>query len=346
VAQARAWNALANVYDLQGESEEVTKCASNAEQLARAAGARLELAQALFLKSLPFAQAGDIAAALALGEEALAICDEIGHRAEAAHMRNLLGFLYLISGRYDEATPHLEQALRVFQELGDRGPAAVQLGNLGWMSYARGDYRTAIERYEEALTMIREIRHRGEEMAWLTNLGGARGGLGEYATAETELRRVIEMAETSPLGELSETYRFLAEACLGQGKAEDALDAAQEALSLGKEANSPDYIAGAWRVLGQIAAQTSKPITINSDGSSPTSYNASACFAESARIAEEGGMDSERARTLREWAKFELQHGDAARGAAMWQEARDLFVQLTASFEAERMGDLPAASAS
>jgi predicted ATPase len=346
VAQARAWNALANVYDLQGDSHEVTESATKAEQLAQAAGARLELAQALFLRSLPFAQAGDISAALALGEEALAICDEIGHRAEAAHMRNLLGFLYLISGRYDAATPHLEQALRVFQELGDRGPAAVQLGNLGWMSYARGDYRTAVERYEEALTMIREIRHRGEEMALLTNLGGARVGLGEHAAAEIELRRVIEMAATSPLGELSETYRYLAEACLGQSNVEDALDAAQEALALAKEANSPDYIAGAWRVLGQIAAETAKPITIASDGSAPTTHDARACFAESVRIAEEGEMDGERARTLREWAKHELQHGDATRGATMWQEARDLFVQLTASFEAERMSDLPAASTS
>jgi tetratricopeptide (TPR) repeat protein len=346
VAQARACKGLANVYDLQGNGKELAETVAKAEELARAAGAKLELAQALFLRSLNAAQGGDIAQGLTLGEEALAICDEIGHRAEAAHMRNLIGFLYLLSGRYDEAAPHLEQALQVFQELGDRGPAAVQLRNLGWMSFARGDYRTAVERYNEALVMIRDIRHLGEEMALLTNLGGARVGLGEYAEAEADLLWVIEMAATSPLGELSETYRYLAEACLGQGNTDAALDAAQKALTLGKEANSAEYIAGAWRLLGQIAAATSTHVNVSSDGSTSASYDAAACFSESAQIAQEGGVDAERARTLREWAKYELQHGDPAKGAAMWQEARDLFVKLTASFEVDRMGDLPAASAS
>ncbi len=344
VAQARAWIALANVRDLQGKSQQVIECAAKAEELARAAGARLELAKALLYRSLASAQTGDVATGLMLGEQALAICNEIGHRAEAAHMNNLLAVLYLISGRYDEAVPHLEQALRVFQELGDRGPAASQLSNLGWISFLRGDYHTAVERYQEALTMFREIRHRGNEMSLLTNLGGAHVGLGEFATAESELRRVIEMAATSPLSELSETYRYLAEACLGQRHIEDALDAARQALTLGQEAKSAEYIAGAWRVLGQIAAQTAKSVTVASDSSSSTPYDAAACFAESARIAQEAGVDAERARTLREWARYELQHGDSTRGAAMWQEARDLFVGLTAHFEAERMGELPAAS--
>lgn len=347
VAEARAWNDLANTYAQMGDNQAGSDSVARAEARARAAGARLELARALLFRSLATAQSGDIEKGLALGKEALAIFEEIADRAQVAHTRNLLGLVYLLSGRYEEATPHLEQALTVFQELGDRGPAALQLNNLGVIAAQRGDYRTAVERYEEALTMIREIRHRGEEMALLSNLGGARVGLGEYAAAEAELRQVIEMAATSQLAEMSETYRYLAEACLGQHNVEDALDAAQQALQLGKEAKSAEYLAGAWRVLGQIATQTSMPISVeNVDGSSPKFYDAVACFAESARIAQEGGVDAERARTLREWAKYELQHGDRTRGATMWQEARDLFVQLTANFEAERMGTLPAASGS
>ncbi len=55
-------------------------------------------------------------------------------------------------------------------------------------------------------------------------------------------------------------------------------------------------------------------------------------------------MEGERARTLREWAKYELAHGDKARGAAMWQEARELFARLGVELEVERMTILPTQS--
>jgi hypothetical protein len=55
-------------------------------------------------------------------------------------------------------------------------------------------------------------------------------------------------------------------------------------------------------------------------------------------------MEGERAQTLRAWARYEVQHGDSASGAAMWQEARDLFTQLGAELEVQRMADLPLAT--
>jgi len=42
----------------------------------------------------------------------------------------------------------------------------------------------------------------------------------------------------------------------------------------------------------------------------------------------ETGMEAERARTLRDWARYELAHGDQATGKAMWQEARAIFERL------------------
>ena len=50
-------------------------------------------------------------------------------------------------------------------------------------------------------------------------------------------------------------------------------------------------------------------------------------------------MDGERARTLREWARYEHEHGDAAHGEQMWQEARRLFAQLGAELEVTRMAE-------
>jgi len=51
----------------------------------------------------------------------------------------------------------------------------------------------------------------------------------------------------------------------------------------------------------------------------------------------EAGLDGERARTLREWARYELQSGDKDKGNTLWAEARDIFEKLGALLEVERM---------
>jgi len=138
----------------------------------------------------------------------------------------------------------------------------------------------------------------------LNNLGGARVGLGAYRVAEYDLRRTIRWAEISGQGGwLSDTYRFLAEACLGQ------------------EVGSPAFIGGVWRTLGKVIAHAAEPVAIGDK-----TCNAEACFAESVRVFTEMGAEGERARTLRAWARYE-----------MGQEAQDIFARLGMELEVERM---------
>jgi hypothetical protein len=153
---------------------------------------------------------------------------------------------------------------------------------------------------------------------------------------------VIATAEATGWGGLSDTYAFLAEACLGQAKIDEALTAAHRALALGQNEGRPAFIAAAWRALGMVASRLSEPIRIeNESGEQSGRYDAAACCAESIRICAETGMEGEQARTLRAWATHELERGDRARGAAMWQEAREIFSRLGAELEAERMAELP-----
>jgi len=51
------------------------------------------------------------------------------------------------------------------------------------------------------------------------------------------------------------------------------------------------------------------------------------------------GIDAEgeRARTLREWAQYEIDYGGKEKGAMMWEEARAIFEQLGMTFDLERM---------
>jgi tetratricopeptide (TPR) repeat protein len=337
VAQARAWNGLAFVLTMQGHNHDATDSAGRAEAIARGAGheasARAELAYALFRKGWAFRHLGNTVLAKSLGEQALALSTELGElaRREKASSLNLLGLIHNTLGLFKQAISHFEQALVLCQELGDRRTMASVLNNLGQTARLRGDYESAVPLYQEALTLVRETGTRESEMLSLSNLGGVFVGMGNYSEAEAETRRVIAMAGTSWFN-LTNTYRVLAEACLGQGKVEDAFEAGRKALILAKETDIQDALGAAWRILGQVTAYQHKSITIDED-----TYDAVDCFTESLRIYTQMGAPAEQARTLREWARYELDHGDGAYGKVLWNQAQEIFRRLDLEFELKRM---------
>jgi predicted ATPase len=339
-ALSRAWYNIAESQMHDGDIRTALESTTRAEEYARSAASRFELARALWMKGWAMFRLGDPQTALTLGEEVLAISTEIEHQEQMGHSSNLIGAAHYAMGNYAQTEQHFEQAMERFQTIGERGSAMALLNNLGVLAAARGDYQSALTRYQEALAMAQELGHRGAEMVYLTNLGGAQVGLGDYDAAEASLQRVIDTVGGADLGELSETYRFLAEAYLGQDRLPEAQSAAQQALALGREIGSPEYIAGAWRVLGQTAARLPASIDIEDQGET-RAYDAGACFAESARICQDTGMEGERARTLYAWAKYKLAQGDEEDAGVMWQDAREIFAQVGAHHEVERMADLP-----
>jgi tetratricopeptide (TPR) repeat protein len=286
---------------------------------------------------------GDAEAALALGEHLLVLATEIGAQGQMARSLDLLGCAHGMSGRYAQSDDCFARALTVWQELDDRMHEMDLLNNLGVNAESRGDYRAAYTNYRDALRIAHEIGHQDGALVFQSNLAAALVRMGEYKAAEIDLRQVIHKAETTgSSGWLSDTYSYLAETCLRQGKIDEALTAARRALVLGRDNEDQISIAAAWRALGKVASHLPDPIVIEDEhGGQLGVYNAAACFAESIRICAETGMEGERARTLRAWATYELERGDRLRGEAMWQEAQQVFAQLGADLEVERMAVLP-----
>jgi class 3 adenylate cyclase/tetratricopeptide (TPR) repeat protein len=335
LAQAHAWERLAWVQGSQGNYHAAIENADHAEELSRATGAQVVLVRALHRKGLAFLELGRPEKALDLGEQALTLSTELSARREMAKSLNLLGAVHWLLGKHRQATRYMEEALSIHWELDDRQGVGVTLNDLAATAQMRGDFRSAIILYEDAREIFEAIGYREGELVCLSNLGGARIRLEEYPAAEVDLRRVLEMAESSSWF-LSETYRFLAEALLCQGKLGEAEEAAQQALHLGKEIEQQEWIAGAWRALGMVAAQMGGSVAYGGG-----SYGAGDCFSESLLIYEETGMEGERARTIREWARYEIEHGDPHAGERMWLEARDIFDRLGMGMEVERMRNLP-----
>jgi class 3 adenylate cyclase/tetratricopeptide (TPR) repeat protein len=370
VATARAWNAIAWVQDLQGEYRAALESAGRAEQLLRVAaegvlpghppapdkpilGAtpttaddceaeriRAELGRALFNKGWIFYRLGDGEMARHLGEQALAISTVLRHWRDVANSMNLMGNVYSLLNHQAEAADCYHQALEMYQESGDRRGVCAVLNNLGETARLNGDYSTAVSLYQEAIVAAREIGYRDGELLFLSNMGGALVGLGEYQAAEQELNQVIATGDTAGTGTLCETYRFLAEAHLGQGRVEQSLEAARHSLSLAYELEVPEALGTAWRTLGQVAAYLNEPITVElwSTGQAALQFDAVACFAESWQVFRELGLEGEQLQTLRAWADYEAQRGDKERSRLLWEGARQLADRLGVNQEDDKMG--------
>ncbi|MCA1635593.1 MAG: tetratricopeptide repeat protein [Acidobacteria bacterium] len=269
-----------------------------------------------------------------LGDQALALALGLAEegKAERADSLKSLGMAYHQLGRFEQADNCKEQALTLYREIGNRRGVGNMLNSLGETARLRGDYRGALARYQEALAIARETGNRNGEMLYLGNLGAARAGLGDYAAAESDLRQSLALASAVGYYGISENYRFLAEALLGQGQLAESLEAAVHALELGRRIENQEHIGEAWRVLGLIASRTSAPVPVGEQ-----TYDAASCFDESLRLFRQIGMEAERARSLRDWARHETKHGDAARGEAMWRESLGIFRSLSMTPEVERM---------
>ncbi len=337
-AHTHALYGIATAYTNQGDLRTAIDYLNQAEAIARAADAQLELSRALWLKGVNTYRLGDAETTLDLSRQVLAISETLGNRNQMAQSLNLMGAVHYALGDYRQAEHHFEQAYHIFQELGDRGPAVSLVNNLGFLAEARGDYETAFGRYQDALHIAREIGIRDAELLFLSNLGGVRVKLGDYDGAAADLQQVITLAAHVRFGQLSETYRFLAQAYLGQKKDFEALESAYQAMELGQQ--SPEFIAGAWGVLGQTAARLGAILVKDEHGS--RTCTAADCFAESTALYKKAGIEGERARVLREWAKYEFAQGSPSYAQQLWDEARDIFTSVGAHLEVERMAESPA----
>jgi predicted ATPase/class 3 adenylate cyclase len=341
VAQARAWYGLAEVRERQGDYQAARSSAGEVERIAQMIGADIERAMALLLQGWCAFNLGDMAAALVLAEQALLLATEHDAMREMARGLNLLGVIHKASGRYASAAEAMHGALALHRELGDRLRVGGTLNNLGLTAEARGDYERAAVHYQAALTLARDIKDRELEFLSLRNLGGAQVGLGDYQAGEMQLRQALLLAEAAGWADRSLIYSRLSAAALAQHDLAGALGAAQQALGL---AQTPAEQGAAWRAIGLVNIEHEQlrvdnalsPIVLNSQFSL---LNASPLhsFEESIRIFAEAGMQGERAKTLREWARYEIARGNRAGGELLWREVRAVFVRLDMAGEVRAM---------
>jgi tetratricopeptide (TPR) repeat protein len=240
---------------------------------------------------------------------------------------SFLGSVYVVLGQFSEAFAALEEALAIDRQSNEPRRIAVRLNNLGETARLQGDYRRAVGFFQEAITVVQQIGNLGGEMVYLSNLAGARIGLGDYKAAIVDLERVMAAVDSDWF--LSyEIQRFLAQANLGLNRQNEALTAAQRALTLALASGDQNGIGKTWLVLGQIGARFGRPVEVVDEAGEMQLLDAAECFEESLAIFTKLEMRPSRARVLWRWAEHELEGGDFEKGKEMWQTARQIFEQL------------------
>jgi tetratricopeptide (TPR) repeat protein len=329
-------------YMSQGDNRALLESAIESEKIAREANERVQIAKALWAQGIARVRLGEAHVAQALAEESLAICTELDQQNEIARCLNLLGAITYFSGNFDQTQIHWENALKVFQERGNRQQGMVLLNNLGVIADARGDYETALNRYDSALAIAQEIGDKDQEIIFLSNRGGEKVALKNYEAAELDLRKAIQLAGFTGSSSLPASFNYRAEALLGLGRLDEAFYSARQALVLAEEDKTPEVIGVAWRTLGMISARQGDAVRFSDwETHQKAEHDAQNCFDKSVKILLEAEIDMERARTLREWARYEFKRGNRVEGEKMWQEAKEIFAKLGAQLEVERMGELP-----
>lgn len=341
-AQARALLSLSASLSYQGDHQASLENAIRAETLAESAKARLELAKAIRGQGTARFRLGEGQAALFLAEKSLDMFTELDAQNEMARCLNLLAAVNYVSGRLDDAESNWEKSLNIFQELGNRQEGMDLLSNLGVVADGLGDYETAFKRYDNALTIAREIGYKDGEIVFLTNRGGEYVALGNYEAAEADLTQAIQLAGITGSWCMPLTFNQRAEALIGLGRYEEAFYSARQALVLGEEDETPEYVGMVWRTMGIICDRTNDVVRFSDwETHQMGEYDAEACFRKSAEIFVESEIDLEHAHTLREWARYKFKSGDDKAGRKMWKEAQDIFSEVGAQMEVERMKDLP-----
>jgi len=341
LGQARALQGLGTSQTYQGDHVASLESAVRAEALARQANDRTVLVRALFMQGQARWRLGEAPVALSLAEQALTISEELNNRNDTARVLNLLGAINYVSGRFDKTEEYWENAVKVFEELGNRQMGMELSSNLGALVEARGDYDAAFQRYDSALKISRETGYRDGEIAYLTNRGSAQVALKKFEAAEIDLRQAIGMAGITGSWCMPLAFNYRAEALLGLKRYDEAFYSARQGLVLAEEDKTPEYIGLAWRTLGMICGEINTVRFSDWETHEIGDYDAEACFKKSIQILTSAEIESERARTLREWARFELRRGNKEVGEKMWSEAREIFAQIGAGMEVERMKDFP-----
>jgi tetratricopeptide (TPR) repeat protein len=198
---------------------------------------------------------GEKAKARACYEDALSICQMLGHILGEGQTCNSIGELLENEGALEQALHYRTRAVRAYQQVNEPDSLSVSLGNLSGVLTYLGDYSRALQHGREALELRQ--RHGLINHFLYHRLALAAFHLGDEPQA---LQLVAAGLEETPLSPHTVHFRLLAGECYTRlARYEEAAEALKAALALALEHRNPLWVATAQRALADLALAQGDP---------------------------------------------------------------------------------------
>ncbi len=211
-------------------------------------------ARALYRAGFLTWRIGDYRRAVALSEEGLTLCRNVGDRWGAAFSLQILGSVARYQGDYRRAAALHEEGLSIFRDQGERWGIAFAVSSLGLAAYSQGYYEQAAALYDESLSLFRDLGQKWGTALALHNLGIAKRCQGDYARAvEFHEESLSHFREVGDKLNTSTALDALGRASLYQGDCAHAGVLHNEGLALSRELGDKPGIAYALNSLGTVA---------------------------------------------------------------------------------------------
>jgi class 3 adenylate cyclase/tetratricopeptide (TPR) repeat protein len=206
-------------------------------------------ARALTSLSSAISPVGDETECLRLGEEALALGNEMGDPFTVAVAHQYVGNSLRRMARLDEALPHLNESVKGFRELDARWEIASAVGDRGTVHRLEGRLPQAESDLREALALCRELNER-VLVTWtaseLARILLARGELDEARSVLSEpSARLGAEVDPQALGSILAAEALLA---LAEGDPDRARERAEMALQAARPKARNELASWTWWV--------------------------------------------------------------------------------------------------
>lgn len=343
VKRAEALQLMGELALNQGKLADALEIIVKAEDLSREIEDHPTLIWSLMVKGWTAVRMGDIELAREVGEELIKMAEQEKNQTALGQGHNLLGAVYYMLGRFGNSITSFTSAYEIQMDVGLKVDPMSTINNVGYLLAAQGKYEEAIEKYNLAIKIADENGWRTSQIIFRANRAASYNALKRYNHALDELDDMLPQALAFGITELAEIQQHRAVAYLGFGRQLEALEPAREALRLGHKHNNPEYIAAAWRILGDVAIHYEDGILVSlADNDVEREVKAEQCFAQAHEVANSSNIINEKARILERWALL-LRDSNASLAQEKWQSAREIYKQLEAMpiFEAmpENIGD-------
>lgn len=208
-----------------GDTKRTEASLVSAEGKARASGASLLVAKALFARAWLFENLGRLDEVDKVTQEARSLYSAARDQKGVADVETVEAIALMFRGDYVSARKRYQEALAIHQKIGNEHSVAGEFDNLGEISLFLGEIRDALQRFQESLQTYQEVRDDN-------GMALAKIGLGDALFYEGRLAQARKMYEES------------LETCRQNGDRERE---AEGLMGLGQVLRAQGDLQGAWQ---------------------------------------------------------------------------------------------------